>query len=105
MLKRFVFVFTVLALAVASAETWRVTLSQPSVVQGTELKAGDYRVELKDAKVVFASGNKTVEANVKVENAEKKYAATSIRFANAGGKAELQEIRLGGTRTKLVFNP
>ena len=40
MLKKFVLTFAILALAVASAATYKVTLAQPSVVKGNALKAG-----------------------------------------------------------------
>jgi hypothetical protein len=96
--------FAVAALAVASAETYRVTLFQPTVVQGTELKAGDYRVDVKDAKVVIAAGKQSVEAPVKVENGDQKFGSTSVRYATENGKYAIQEIRLGGTKTKLIFN-
>lgn len=105
MMKRLVFVFAVLALAVASAETYRVTLFQPAVVQGTELKPGDYKLELKDAKIVIGNASQKVEANVTVESAEKKFGVTTVRYANADGKYSIQEIRLGGTKTRLVLNP
>jgi hypothetical protein len=82
-----------------------VTLFQPSVVQGTELKAGDYKLNLKDSKVVIANGRQSIEANVKVENSDQKFSATSVRYANGDGKYSVQEIRLGGTKTKLVFHP
>jgi hypothetical protein len=89
--------------AVASADTFRVTLFQSSTVNGTELKPGDYKIELKDSKVVISKGKQTVEAQVKVENGDSKYNATSVRYNNGEGKYKIQEIRLGGTKTKLVF--
>ena len=105
MTKKFILLFAVLALSVASAETYKVTLFQPTVVQGTELKAGDYRLDVQDAKVVISKGKQTVEAPVKVENGDQKFNATSVRYGTDNGKYALQEIRLGGTKTKLVFNP
>jgi len=105
MLKNFVLGFAVFALAGASAETYKVTLFQPTVVEGTELKAGEYKVDVKDSKVIIANGKQSAEAAVKVESADKKFGSTTVRYANAGGKYSIQEIRLGGTRTRLVFNP
>jgi hypothetical protein len=97
-------IFACFALAaVASADTYRVTLFQSSVVNGTELKPGDYKVQLTDSKVVISKGKETVEATVKVENGNEKFNATSVRYSNADGKYKIQEIRLGGTKTKLVF--
>ena len=56
MLKKFVLAFAILALAVASAATYRVTLVQPSVVKGNELKAGDYRLNVQNDKVTIVNG-------------------------------------------------
>lgn len=105
MIKRLFLGFAVFAAAIASAETYKVTLFQPCVVEGTELKPGDYRLRVDDTKAVFASGKQSVETSVKVENADQKFSSTTVRYASAGGKYAIQEIRVGGTRTKLVFNP
>ncbi len=102
--KRFLFAFLLVVLAVASAKTYTVTLFQPAVVAGSELKPGDYKLELKDSKVVLTNGKQSVESPVKVENSDTKYASTSVRYANGNGKYRVQEIRLGGTNLKLVFD-
>jgi hypothetical protein len=105
MLKRFVLAFAILALAVASAATYKVTLTQLSVVNGNELKAGDYRLDVQNDKVTIVKGKQSVEVPVKIENVEEKYGTTAIRYSNEGGKFTISEIRLGGTKTKLVFTP
>lgn len=96
--------FTTLALAAASAaSSYRVTLFQPSIVAGTELKPGAYKITLKDNKAVIASGKTSVEADVKSETADAKYSSTTVRYRNGDGKYRVQEIQLGGTNTRLVF--
>jgi hypothetical protein len=105
MIPKILTVFALLAFSVASAATYRVTLFQPAVVQGQELKPGDYRLEVKDTKVVLTRARQSVETAVKVESAEKKFASTTVRYANTDGRSSIQEIRLGGTTTRLVFNP
>jgi len=104
MTKRVIFAFLALALAVASAKTYAVTLFQPAVLAGTELKAGQYQLDLNDTRVVIKHGKLKVECDVKVETADSKFATTTVRFANGNGKLRIQEIRLGGTNLKLVFN-
>lgn len=104
MSKKLLLAFAILSLTVATAETYRVTLFQPSVVKGTELKAGDYRVNVTDQKVVLQIGKENIELNAVVENGQTKFDSTSVRYRTDGGKASIAEIRLGGTRTKLVFN-
>lgn len=105
-MKKFVLSFATLALALASAaETHRFTLYQPATVNGTELKPGDYRIEITENKAVIKAGKQSVEANVRVENNDAKFGSTSVRFSNGDGKYALQEIRVGGTKTKVVFEP
>lgn len=112
MLKKFVVAFAILALALATAGTvpgpgssYKVTLLQPSVVKGNELKAGEYRLNLGVEKVTIVNGKKSIEVPVKVELADKKFETTAIRYTEEGGKSSISEIRLGGTTTRLVFNP
>jgi hypothetical protein len=100
-----VFAFAVAALAVASAKTYNVKLYQTAYVSGTELKAGEYKVDVQDNKAVITSGKTVVEAAVKAETNGTKYGTTVVRMAAEGGKMKIQEIRLGGTNTRLVFNP
>jgi hypothetical protein len=91
------------ALAVASgASSFKITLFQPSIVNGTELQPGDYKIELKNDKAVI-KGRKTIETPVKTEAAESTFTSTSVKYLNGDGKYRVREIRIGGTNTKLVF--
>lgn len=92
------------ALMVASAATYNVTLFQPSIVAGTELKAGDYKVTVAGDKAVISMGKQKVEAPAKMETADSKFSSTSVRYTTEDGKMKIQEIRLGGTNQKVVFN-
>jgi hypothetical protein len=105
MIKRLAVVFAIVALGVAAAETYEVTLFQPTVVQGKELKPGQYKLDLKNNVLLIADGKNSVETTVKVETSNQKFSTTTIRYATADGKFTIQEIRLGGTRTRLVINP
>jgi len=105
MTRKFLFSFSILALsAVASAKSFTVTLFQPSIVGGAELQPGEYKLELTESKVTLRNGKKSAEAVVKVETADEKFGSTSVRYQNGDGKYRVQEIRLGGTKTRLVFN-
>jgi hypothetical protein len=96
---------TVLAMgALAQAETYHVTLLKPSVVAGKELKPGDYKVEVNNDTAVISHGKQSVETKVKTETADKKYGSTTVRYEMQGDKYKVQEIGIGGTRTKLVIN-
>lgn len=91
-------------LALAGAGTHRITLHQNSQLNGTELKAGEYKMEVMGDKIVLKSGKVTVEAPAKMETSTSKYATNSIRYKSEGGKYEIQEIHVGGTKTKVVLN-
>jgi hypothetical protein len=104
MTSKLLLVFGTLALALASAKTYNLTLLKPAVVAGQELKAGDYKIAVDDTKVVLTKGKVSVESPVKVEKADSKFSSTAVRYANDGGKFRVEEIRLGGTNLRLVFN-
>lgn len=112
MLKNFVVLFAILAVAMAFAGTvptartsFRVTLLQPSVVNGVELQPGDYRLNIGDNKVTLVQGKKAVEASAKIETVDSKFDATAVRYVANNGKQIVSEIRLGGSKTKVVLNP
>jgi len=109
MLRKLVFVFAILALAAAFAGTvphgprcW-ITLFQPAMVEGTPLAAGDYLVTVNGEKAIFAQGKLTWTVAVKIQNDPEKFDTTAIRFDNETGKPKITEIRVGGSKTKLVF--
>ncbi len=112
MFKKLVLIFVVLALAVAVAGTapgaggnYKITLLKNSLVQGNELKAGECRLNLSGDKVTIVQGKEKFELAAKIETAEQKFDTTAIRYTDQGGKTSIMEIRLGGTKTRLVFNP
>jgi len=89
--------------ALAQAETYHVTLLKPSLVAGKELKPGDYKVEVNNDKAIISKGKQSIETKVKTESSDKKYASTTVRYEMEGEKYKVQEIGIGGTRTKLVI--
>jgi hypothetical protein len=85
----------------AAGATYKVSLLDDSVVAGKQIKAGDYKVELKDSNTaVLMQGKKSVEVPAKTETNPTKYATTEMQYTNNN---QLQEIRIGGTHTKIVF--
>lgn len=104
MKSKIILAFATLALAIASAaSSYRVTLSDKTWVNGTELKPGDYKVQVEGDKATLKSGKTVVEAPVKVENGTEKFSNTSVAIDNATGKPVVKEIRVGGSTTKIVF--
>jgi hypothetical protein len=97
-------ILVTLAMSVAGAEIHRITLFQPSVVNGSELKAGHYKLEYSDRKATLSHGKNVIEAAVRIETVNEKFASTSVRYRNSDGKYYVSEIRIGGTKTKLIFD-
>lgn len=104
MKKAVLFVCLLAGMAFASAKSYTVTLFEPAMVGTTQLKAGDYKFEIQDQKIVLKHGHDTAEASVKVENSDSKYPSTTVTYANADGQHKVQEIRVGGTNMRLVLN-
>jgi hypothetical protein len=96
--------FLVAGLAVASARSYTVNLFEAATVGSTELKPGEYKIEVNEQKAVIRKGKVQTESPVKVEEGETKFDNTVVRYVNsADGKVHIQEIRIGGTKTRLVF--
>jgi hypothetical protein len=102
MMRKALFVLLAAA-AVVSAKSYTVNLFQPAMFGTVELKPGEYKVEVNDQTATIRNGKLHGESPVKVENGDTKYDTTTVRFDAAGGKMKIQEIRIGGTKTKLVF--
>ncbi len=103
MIRKVLSLFLLAGLAVASARSYTVTLSQPTMVGTIELKAGEYQLEVNGQKAVIRKGTVQTESEVHVEEGDTKFDATVVRYVNNDGKARIQEIRIGGTKTRLVF--
>jgi hypothetical protein len=86
-----------------AASSYHVTLYKPTTINGTQLKPGDVKLELQGDKVVIKQGKTSVESTVTVENGTNKFAASSVGYVGDSSNNQVQEIRLGGTTTKLVF--
>lgn len=87
--------------AAAATSSYKVSLLQNSTVEGKQVKAGDYRVEVKDNNtVVLKHGKQVVELPAREETAPAKFNTTEIQYSNNN---DLQEIHIGGTNTKIVF--
>jgi hypothetical protein len=101
MVKNVLLGFASLAMVVASAaSSYNVTFYQPVMVNGSELKPGDYKLELKDKTVVIKQGKSITEAPVTVATDNQKYQRTAVRLNGM----QVEEIRIGGTNTRLVFD-
>ncbi|MGA2741598.1 MAG: hypothetical protein ABSG65_29700 [Bryobacteraceae bacterium] len=97
--------FAFVALSVASAATFKVSFAEPPVVRGKALKAGDYRLDVKENSVVIVKNNKEqVEVPAKIEDVHRRFDQTRVLYTENNGKFFIHEIELGGTTTKLTFD-
>jgi hypothetical protein len=81
MVKNVLLGFASLAMVVASAaSSYNVTFYQPVMVNASELKPGDYKLELKDKTVVIKQGKSITEAPVTVATDNQKYQRTAVRL-------------------------
>jgi hypothetical protein len=85
----------------AATITHKVSLLQNSIIDGKLVKAGDYKLEMKDSNTaVLKHGKQTIDLPAREETAPTKFATTEMQYTNNN---DLQEIRLGNTNTKIVF--
>jgi len=103
MKSRLALCFAIAGLALANAKSYTMNLYQSAMAGGTELKAGEYQVEVVDQKAVITRGKVRTESAVKVQTSDQKYSTTTVALSTENGKSRIQEIHLGGTNTKLVF--
>jgi hypothetical protein len=92
------------AMGWASAKTYDIKLNSPAQVSGTDLQAGTYSIEIAGDKAMIHSGTVAVEATVMVQEGDKKFPFTTVRYSVVDGKNRIKEIQLAGTKTMLVFN-
>jgi hypothetical protein len=95
---------SVFALGLASAASgYHVTLTAPMWAGSTELKAGDYQVQVENGKAIFKNKKNTVEVPAKMETANTKFQTTALASSTSGGKEKLDAIEIGGTNTRIVM--
>jgi hypothetical protein len=95
------FVTVALAIASAASNNFTLTLDHPCTVGTTQLKAGEYKVTTEDGKISLKLGKTITELPAKMETADKRFDSTTVRIDNKTQK--LEEIRVGGSTTRIVF--
>jgi hypothetical protein len=87
---------------IAATGAHRLSLVQDSIIDGKQVKAGDYKLEMKDANTaVLKHGKQTIELPAREESAPQKFSTTEMEYTNNN---ELKEIRFGSSNTKIVFS-
>ena len=93
------------SLTVVSAKTYDIVLSNPTKVGSVQLKPGQYKLKVDGANAVFtdATSSKSFTTPVKVENGDKKFDDTRVQSTKDAYGDRINEIDLGGSKTKLGF--
>jgi hypothetical protein len=101
MLNKSIFTFVLAGgiAAFAASNTYKVNILQDSVVEGKQIKAGDYKIEVGNSTAVLKHGKQTVEVSAHTEQSQSKYSNTQVRYVDNS----ISEIHVGGTMTKIVF--
>lgn len=84
----------------ASSSTFKVNVLQDSVIGGKTLKAGQYKLSVENGNAVFKAGKDSIAVPAREETQANKVAATEMIYTDG---SKLQEIRVGGTHTKITF--
>jgi hypothetical protein len=105
-MKKMFVVFALSGMAILSAKTYSVTIGEPAIVGTSTLKAGSYKLKIdgNSATLTDAKGS-AVEATGVAASADRKFTDTAVAMStDTSGQNHVQEIDLGGTRTKVSFN-
>ncbi len=85
--------------AFAASGTYRVNILQDSIVEGKQIKAGDYKISIENNNAVLKHGKESIEVPAHTEQSQSKYSSTQVRYVENA----ISEIHVGGTTTKIVF--
>jgi hypothetical protein len=102
-----VMALAVCTLAIGSAKSYDLHLLNPTKAGNLELKPGEYRVKVEGNNVIFTDVNSSRKFTTpaKIEEVERKFEQTRMETTKQGDTDVLREIDLGGSRTKLEFQP
>src|SRR5271170_5363616 len=88
----------------AAASSYHVKIADPTWVGGTQLKPGEYEVKVDGDKVTFKQGKNVIAVSAKIETNASKFSDTQMDVKTINGQAKLQELDLGGTKSKIVLS-
>jgi len=88
------------ATAFAASGTFKVNLTQDSVIEGKTVKAGQYKISVENGNAVLKQGKQSIEVPAREETEPDKVSSTELMYKD---NTNLQAIRMGGTHTNIVF--
>src|ERR1041385_9242086 len=106
-MKKFLVVagLTISSLTLVNAKTYDIVLSNKTTAGSLELKPGQYKLKVDGNNAIFTdtSKGKSFTTPVKVESGDKKFDDTRVQSTKDGDAEKINEIDLGGSKTKLGF--
>ncbi|HEX4167911.1 MAG TPA: hypothetical protein VHZ55_20800 [Bryobacteraceae bacterium] len=87
------------AVAFAASGTYKVDILDNTIVEGKQVKAGSYKIEIENNMAVLKHGKESIQVPAHTEQSTSKFSGTQIQYVDNA----MHEIRLGGTNTKIVF--
>jgi hypothetical protein len=82
-----------------AASTYKVNILQNTVVEGKQVKAGDYKISVENNTAVLKHGKDSIEVPAHTEQAPAKFPSTTVKYVDNA----INEIHVGGSTTKIVF--
>jgi hypothetical protein len=101
MKKTIVLGFIALGVTFAASNTYKVEIFQKSMVEGKTLKPGEYKVTFANGNATLKNGKDSIQVPARQENETNKVSETALTYDN---NSNLQEIAVGGTHTKILFD-
>ncbi|HWE52371.1 MAG TPA: hypothetical protein VG273_21425 [Bryobacteraceae bacterium] len=85
----------------AAGNTYKVHISQDSVIEGKPVKAGSYKIVLENnGNAVLKDRQNSIQVAARAETEPHKVSSTELLYKN---NTDLQGIRIGGTTTAILF--
>jgi hypothetical protein len=93
------------SLTIVSAKSYDIVLSGPTKAGSVQLKPGQYTLKVNGSSAIFTDvkTSKSYTTPVKVETTDKKFPDTRVQSTKQGDTDAIDEIDLGGSKTKLGF--
>ncbi len=104
MLNKMLLIFAIFGIAIASAKSYRVTLTEPYAIGSRTLKPGDYHLSVNGTTAVLTDSHNKVKISGTTQNENEKFAETAILSDHEAGASQLKSVQLGGTHLQVDFN-
>ncbi|MBZ5618895.1 MAG: hypothetical protein LAQ69_09260 [Acidobacteriia bacterium] len=88
------------------SKSYRITFSDSFKVGDAELARGEYKLIVDAPSVRFTElkTGKSVELEAKIEDGDEKFDQTAVHSQRVDGVSRINEIRLGGSKTRITFS-